>query len=111
MKSSIEQDSIANKARQTLDESIETIDTDVARRLQQARIEALNTIEEAPTWWQPPAVFASLLAAVFAVGMVTTISLNDYSSESMPVAEIEDSDELYRDLDFYVWLANEESAS
>ena len=111
MKSSIEQDLIAKKARQTLDDSVDRIDADVARRLQQARIDALNTAEVTPAWWQTPSVFASVLGAVFAIGMVMTISLNDYSSGSIPIAEIEETEELYQDLEFYVWLANEESAS
>ena len=110
MKSS-EQDKLVQRMRETLDGSVDALDEDTARDLQRARIKALQTDSGRSLWWWNTPVFASVIAATFALGIFFTMTTGEFSDQNLPLAEIEETDELYEDLEFYLWLADQESAS
>jgi hypothetical protein len=108
---------LLNAAKSTLDDKF-TLDDDVRRRLQQARCAAVRTAAEAldkpsktaPGWLIPAGGIAAL-TLVIAVSFYQ-IQTNQESSpiasvEDMPLLTAPEDLELYEELDFYQWLAEE----
>ncbi len=110
--------SFEDKAKQALDEQAESTDPEILARLRTARREAVAEIatrsQPAQTrWWGVPApalAFATLLLVSAAVFFTT-------GKDHAPLSTIEDLEllasnpnlEFYEDLDFYDWLAEEDS--
>jgi len=104
------------KVREALDEGSDNLDPSIVRRLNRARFEALEAAEAKGfrSWRWINLRFAG---AVVACGLVLTVGLVTYRWHSQPtyfssVGDIDilsasDGLELYEDLDFYTWLAQE----
>jgi hypothetical protein len=105
---------LINKARKTLDESIEHLDAATLSRLNQARQAALETASRkhspARSWWLPAGGVAMLGVAILSgVLFLNTRSpvpgtpgIND-----MDIIASQDKLDMYQRLDFYQWLAEE----
>lgn len=118
-KPSLTDEKLLTAAKATLDENA-AVDDEVRQRLQQARQAAVRVATEAlnqpskstPPRWLIPA------GGLAAIGLVIGISILQIQStrETSPMASIEDMPllsapedlELYEELDFYQWLAEEE---
>lgn len=105
------------RVKNTLDESEGRIDDITAARLRTLRREAVAAHHERrrrPVWLLPVTGLAT--AATVAVLAVTLWSVPPASNEMLPlddIALLSDTEalEFYADLDFYLWLENEQSAS
>ncbi len=101
-------------AKTTLDHRAQNVDEEVRRRLQQARRAAVQAAQtqstSRPGWLVPAGGFAVLVIAI----SVTYYGLQTIQ-EPAPLASVEDVPilvapedlELYEELDFYQWLAEE----
>jgi len=105
-----------NKVRDALDEGAEGLDPSIVSRLNQARFEALEAgAKGGGGSWR--GVNFRLAGAVVACGILLTVGLLTYRSNTAPIyySGIYDVDilassdglELYEDMDFYAWLAQE----
>ena len=104
--------------RTALDESLDHIDGHAQSRLRQARSKALQT-RQRKTWLQAFAWLpAGSVAAICVVAIASILYLNT-SSVSIPVNGFNDVDliasgeslEFFEDMEFYEWLALEESSA
>ncbi|MGD8592851.1 MAG: hypothetical protein PVF82_08470 [Gammaproteobacteria bacterium] len=115
-KTSVTEDVLRKAAKSTLDNSTALLDDDVRQRLQQARRNAMHAATRYPSRFamRPSWVAAGSFAVL---ALVTSVVFYQYRpvSESSPMASIEDMPiltapeelELYEELDFYQWLAEE----
>jgi hypothetical protein len=119
-KPSLTDKELLNAAKATLDAKAAVVDDEVRQRLQQAReaavLAATDALKQpsksAPPRWLIPA------GGIAAIGLVIGISVFQIrtAQETSPMASIEDMPlltapedlELYEELDFYQWLAEEE---
>ena len=103
--------------KKNLDDSTERLDAGVRSRLTQARHHALDQKKGVPSWfgdWSWKTV--SGVAAMTAVLLALVLALNGPATNQAG-SDLEDLDllanadqlELYEDLEFYAWLAEEES--
>lgn len=103
---------LKNRIRNMLDASLEDLDPDVCRRLQQARHTALETSTKAHMpFWQPAG--ALLLVSVMLL-IIFIWPERQNLPEPVTLADVElmtadDSLQLYEDLDFYQWLLENDS--
>ncbi len=101
-----------NRIRSTLDASLDKLDPDVRRRLQQARHAALETsAKPRMPFWQPAG--ALLLVSVLLLSVFIWPERQNMPAP-MALADLElmtadDSLQLYEDLDFYQWLLESDS--
>lgn len=101
---------LKQKIRTALNTSVDNLDPEISRRLQQARHAALAKIEKPRMpFWQPAGAFALasiLLLAVF------VLPDRDHTAEITALADLEfiatDSLQLYEELEFYQWLLENE---
>ena len=120
---------LIENASKLLDQSTERISLRVSMRLQQAQREALSAAAgksemastegrtvSFPTWVSPASM--SLLAAVmlliFAVGWINPQSINTpgiNQYDDMQLLSSVNDIEMYKNLDFYIWLDNENTDS
>jgi hypothetical protein len=122
--------------KSTLDDGEAQVDSEVRRRLQQARREAIGVVEKRQTnpsqttrsqamqsqtmrWLLPAGGFAMLFLAavlgyVIGLGPAGDSSLPGKSSvaavEDLPMLTSPESLELYEELDFYQWLEEEQDS-
>ncbi len=107
-------DKFENSLKQKLDDSLETIPADVARRLQQARYTALEKAHKPVFSFR----FPKTMVAAFAIAALS-ISLFVKQQNTVPGADIEtatdlemltstESLELLEDMEFMQWLAESE---
>ncbi len=84
------------------------LDTETAQHLAQARITALNAASKMrmPRFFVPATGMA--LASVLAVVLVLSPGVQDYPANQEETLLSEGLD-LYEDMDFYYWLADEEN--
>ncbi|VAX11363.1 hypothetical protein MNBD_GAMMA25-1588 [hydrothermal vent metagenome] len=93
--------------RATLDVSVDNLDPDISRRLQQARHAVLETTAKPRMpFWQPAGAFA--LASILLLSVLVWPDRQNMP-EPAALADLElitadDSLQLYEDLDFYQWL-------
>jgi len=98
----------ASKA--VLDESARDLEPEVATRLRQARYRALETKSKSLRWLVPASGFAAVSVAIFAAALWLF-----QPSRIVPVQSVEDLEilsssenlELFDDLEFYHWLAEQ----
>jgi hypothetical protein len=122
-KTSVTEDVLRKAAKSTLDNSTTRLDDDVRQRLQQARRAAIRAATSATGQPSRLAVHPSraVAAGSFAVlALVASVVFYQYrsASEPSPMASIEDMPiltapeelELYEELDFYQWLAEEQDS-
>lgn len=102
----------AQRIRARLDADYETLEPDIARRLQQARRRALAAVKPvSPPFWQPAIGFAVaallVLAVVIRPGMQPEIP-SPVALGDLELIAADDSLQLFEELDFYEWLAESE---
>ena len=111
-------------AKSTLDDSTALLDGEVRQRLQQARQAAVSTANATPKFagtsimrpgWMVTAGSFAMLAIVIGVGFINFTtelepSVPMASIEDMPILTAPEELELYEELDFYQWLAEEQDS-
>ncbi|WP_127477780.1 hypothetical protein [Sulfurivermis fontis] len=99
------------QVRAALDESVANLDAVTRSRLAQARARAQRPQRQRRYWWLPlgGAVLASLFAAMLWLGQPALLpgTAVDSATDFELLTASEDL-ELYQELDFYHWLAEEE---
>ncbi len=104
-----------NKIRTALDASVDNLDPNVSRRLQQARHAALETAAKPRMpFWQPAGAFALASILLLSVLVWPDRETRQNMPEPAALADMElitadDSLQLYEDLDFYQWLLESET--
>jgi hypothetical protein len=104
-------DDFEKQMRDALRASERDLDTDTAQRLSQARSYALNTADKP----QPARFFmpATGVALASVIALVLVLSPNLQDSQTTPAGNDEmllsEGIDLYEDMDFYYWLASEDS--
>lgn len=104
-----------NKAKSLLDESIDGVSPDVARRLQQARYAALEQAKPRAIWsFYPQAIAATLTVALISASLLFNFDDNVLNNTELAMeTDIEmlttnESLDLLEDLEFMQWLAESE---
>ena len=118
MNESKDQDQLVQKLKSTLDQSVDELDVDTLRQLRMARCKAVAASEKKarPAWWLPVGGLAT--AATISVLFVTLWLLPAEQGLKGQVPALEDiallgddeALEFYEDLDFYLWLDDEQKA-
>ena len=116
-------------ANKLLDQSADRINLKVSMRLQQARREALSAIVansepktaavasiSFPSWLSPASVslFAAGMLVIFAVNWLTPLGVSKpelHQYEDVQILSSANDLEMYKNLDFYIWLENENTRS
>ena len=108
-------DNFEQKSKSLLDESLDDISPDVARRLQQARNGALEKAKPRTIWsYTPQAIAATLVVAVISASLLFNFDDNVLNNTEIAMdADIEmltssEGLELMEDLEFMQWLAESE---
>jgi len=112
--------------RKTLDESLEQLDSTTISRLQAIRKDAIKQYSgiqspgkqkqtgKWPSWVLPVSGFATIaLAVVLSIGLWQQLNSDQNimaSIEDMSLLTDDEDLEFYEELEFYQWLADEESA-
>jgi hypothetical protein len=108
---------LQDKIRKSLDEEAENLDRTTVRDLRSMRMEALETLESKGGFARIPR-WLTVGGVASAVVLVAAISMVFFSSQkTLPVKNPEDFEllsakeqqELYTDLEFYRWLAEQEN--
>lgn len=117
MKENDKEQELLKNIKRALDEGSETIDAKTLSRLTQARYHALQSTR--PNWFArhrwfraPAAAFLLAVVLVFISTFYVTKTTNDVFLDSLEDVEIltaSDSPDFYADLDFYMWLSDEEN--
>jgi len=101
-----------NKMRDVLRSSERKLDANTTHRLAQARSEALKSVS---TKWRMPRFLmpATGMALASVIALVLVLSPNLQNNQTSPLKQEEillsEGIDLYEDMDFYYWLAAEES--
>jgi len=108
------------KVRGFLDESVQSLNPDIERRLQEARFQALRVAEKRRVWYFsfPRWITVGGLATVTTVILTFFFWFNVPSLE-IPTKQIEDFEiltsreeiDFYKDLEFFRWLAAKENGT
>ena len=101
-----------NELHDKLRRSEQNIDPDTARRLSQNRNHVISQAASPGNWWSQLTVTKGLaLASVlaFAVVLYPTMVSNPLEPVSGGNFLSSESDDLYEDIDFYLWMANSET--
>ena len=103
------------KNKSLLDESIDDLSPDIARRLQQARYAALEKAKPRSLWsYYPQAIAATLVVTVISASLLFNVDDNVLNNTEIAMeADIEmltssEGLELMEDLEFMQWLAESE---
>ncbi len=117
---------LAQLSQQTFNQKLNEIDDDVLLRLKQSRLKAVNAASQATTGnsialgfpaWLSPISAATAFASVALIASILFLQPGFQSETNIsPLDDIvllsaNDDFELYENLDFYIWLENEDSAS
>ncbi len=106
---------LREKARKELDASIEGLDRQTLARLREARCAALAAAENKRVRWPSFPKWATAGGLASIAVMVVAVSLwHSASRQSLPVKQADDVEiitsqehlEMYKDLEFYRWLAD-----
>ena len=108
-------DNFEQKNKSLLDESLDDISPEVARRLQQARYAALEKAKPRSIWsYYPQAIVATLVVSVISASLLFNFDDNVLNNTEVAMeADIEmltssEGLELMEDLEFIQWLAGSE---
>ncbi|HEX9024189.1 MAG TPA: hypothetical protein VF799_10150 [Geobacteraceae bacterium] len=107
---------MVEEIRQTLDSSVAQLDGRTAERLRLARLAALEAAAK-PRWFGFPRWAAAGAISAFAVLILALSLWFAIPGQNMQVAQVEDVDiltahehlEVYENMDFYRWLADDQS--
>ena len=98
-------------ARNTLDNSLESIDAETARQLKQVRYKALEQNHKKSSWFMPVssiAVTASVVTLTVALWFTQFNELNEeLVLEDITLLTATEELEFYQELEFYNWLDEE----
>ncbi len=105
-------DRIATIAKQSFDESVDSLDAATLSRLNRSRQAALAEMRK-PSWswqqWMPASgLAAAVLLAVFAFRGPAEIDFVGEPATDLEILLSEESIEMFEDLEFYSWLATQE---
>ncbi len=110
---------LAEKVREALDRSVAELDGRTVERLRHARLAAVASAgTEKPRWWHtvPRWVTVGSIAAfallVVAVSLWVAVPRQDQLAghvEDMEILTAQEHLEIYEDMDFYRWLASNQS--
>lgn len=105
---------LASQVSDALDDSVNRIDAETSQRIVAARKQALNN---APRKFSMPKLFTAAATAlsIFIAVVVVNLQFNQATlndeNEAIELATTQDSIELYEELEFYTWLAEEDVTS
>jgi len=100
-----------NQITSTLDRGVEQLDGDTLNRLRRARLAATERVGRRhlqPGWLITGGALASVLVAVFLSLQTGNKAVNESMLEDLALLSTDTKLELYRDLEFYDWLAQGE---
>lgn len=103
---------LVRRVRQSLDASVQTLDPEIVRRLAQARTRALAArtgLRPAFAWGGGGLALAASLMLAVGVWQQPAPNAGDGFSEALDAIVMEDALDLYEDLDFYLWLAQQDA--
>jgi hypothetical protein len=108
-----------DEIRNSLDRQVENLDSRTVQALKNIRLEALESMERkrwyfgVPRWLTATGIATAvvLVATVSLFVVSSRNSLQVKSAEDFEILSANDQQELYKDLDFYRWLADDEDAS
>jgi len=104
------------KLKSRLDEDTESLDAETLSRLNRSRQAALAQLDKKKPWFKMP-VWIPATGGLATVMLLTSVMLFkaeeiaitvDSDTVEMEIIAAQDSFELYEQLDFYLWLAEEE---
>lgn len=121
MEKTPETEALARQAKQALDDSLMDIDGETLAKLHRARNRALEASQQPNRFWSrvawPAAGAAGALVLVLLVQLPQTtvednaIALLDHENDDwLELVSAADDVEFYEDLEFFEWLADEQSA-
>lgn len=102
---------LVSQVSDALDDSVNRIDAETSQRLVAARKQALSST---PRKFSMPKIFTaaatalSIFIAVIVVNLQFNQSTISEENEAIELAATQDSIELYEELEFYTWLAEED---
>ncbi len=114
----MKEEEFLDKVKNSLDQRIDTLDGETLSRLNRARQTALQQQHLPPhavnkwLWLPVSGIAAALLVSsifMFRSEQITDISGNEF--DEIEIIASKDSIELYEQLDFYLWLLEEESGA
>ena len=111
MKHEPQEQKFVSFAKQTLDDSIQNLDSQTLLRLQSARKTARSANATPRSWGQPAWVAAAASLAIFTIAVWSTDSPEITTAlpfEDVDILASADGWELYEDLEFYSWLAEDD---
>jgi type VI protein secretion system component VasF len=119
MRENEKENKLLEDIRNSLDRQVENLDDRTVRALKSMRLEALESMERkrgyfgVPRWLTATGIATAvvLVATVSLFFVSSQNSLQVKSTEDFEILSANDQQELYKDLDFYRWLAEEEDAS
>jgi len=101
----------------TLDQSADTLDDATLRDLRNARRKAVNASDKRPAWLLPMGgLAAAATVAAFSVSLWMSTPQPGMDAQLSPLEDLAllgdaESLEFYEDLDFYLWLDDENKSS
>ena len=102
---------LISQVRETLDDSVNRIDAETSQRIIAARQQALTSAPKkftVPKLLTAAATAFSILLAVVIVNVQLNKPLESESVEALELIASQDTFELYEELEFYTWLAEED---
>ena len=111
MKHKPQEQKLVSFAKQTLDHSIQSLDSHTLSRLQSARKTARSANAETLSWGQPAWTVAAAALVIFTIAVWSTDSPEITAPlpfEDVDILASADGWELYEDLEFYSWLAEDD---
>jgi len=105
---SVEQTSIEEQVNLSLNESIDNLSPEIRRKLNQARMTALENKRYTPFFWKSASAFSFLIA----VTLVWQLVPQNIESETNLFAEVLQEDlEMLDDLEFVYWMAEADDSA
>lgn len=112
------EEQIVEKIRNFLDESAESLNSDIRRRLQEARFQALRAAEKKRAWffsfprWITVGGLATAATATLAIFFwfnVPSVEIPAKQVEDFEILTSKEQIDFYKDLEFFRWLAAKEN--
>jgi hypothetical protein len=102
------EDELKSNIRQSLDDSVDTIDAEMLSKIRQIRAQAIDKAGAGNVLW-PKMLVGGLATACVMVLAIMLLFNSPTSMQAVPADDIElisssDSLELFEDLEFYEWL-------